>query len=239
VSFRHPTLTARMAAAVDDLSGGRLVLGLGAGWQAREHHNYGWKLLDLAGRFARFEEGLHVISSLLHSDTPLDYAGQYYQLREAILLPRPRRLGGPPIMIGGNGAKLTLPLVARYASEWNAVFIAAAQVAALNPLLDACLAEAGRAPGSVRRSLMTGCVFGRDAAEVQRNFTTVGNLAAGNLEQDWQERRVIVGEAGAIVEQLGRLAQLGIYRVLLQWLDLDDLDGLEALAARVLPQVAG
>jgi alkanesulfonate monooxygenase SsuD/methylene tetrahydromethanopterin reductase-like flavin-dependent oxidoreductase (luciferase family) len=98
--------------------------------------------------------------------------------------------------------------------------------------------ENGRQPSEVRRSLLTGCVFGRDAAEVERNFTKVGSLAAGNLLDDWHEHRVIVGEPNAIVEQLGKLEQIGIYRVMLQWLDLDDLDGLEALAALVLPQLA-
>ena len=238
VSFRHPTMTARMAAAVDDLSGGRLVLGLGAGWQEREHHNYGWDLLDVPKRFARFEEGLKIISTLLNSDEPASFDGRYYHLNEAILLPRPQRAGGPPIMIGGKGPKLTLPLVARYANEWNAVFIAATQIADLNHRLDELIAKNGRKPSEVRRSLMTGCVFGRDAAEVQSNFTKVGSLAAGNLLDDWHEHRVIVGEPNAIVEQLGRLEQIGIYRVMLQWLDLDDLDGLEAFAALVLPQLA-
>ena len=238
VSFRHPTMTARMAAAVDDLSGGRLVLGLGAGWQEREHHNYGWDLLDVPKRFTRFEEGLKIISTLLNSDEPASFDGRYYQLNEAILLPRPQRAGGPPIMIGGKGPKLTLPLVARYANEWNAVFVAATQITDLNLRLDELIVENGRQPSEVRRSLMTGCVFGRDAAEVQSNFTKVGSLAAGNLLNDWHEHRVIVGEPNAIVEQLGKLEQIGIYRVMLQWLDLDDLDGLEALAALVLPQLA-
>lgn len=103
VSFRHPTLTARMAAAVDDLSGGRLTLGLGAGWQEREHANYGWELLDVAARFARFEEGLEVITRLLQSDMPVDFTGAYYRLRDAILLPRPARPGGPPSSSGGTG----------------------------------------------------------------------------------------------------------------------------------------
>ncbi|MEZ4517315.1 MAG: TIGR03560 family F420-dependent LLM class oxidoreductase [Chloroflexota bacterium] len=123
VSFRHPTMTARMAAAVDDLSGGRLHLGLGAGWQVREHTNYGWDLLDIPARFERFEEGLEVVSRLLQSDTPVDFSGDYYQLHDAILLPRPQRPGGPPILIGGNGPKRTLPLVVRYAQEWNGVFV--------------------------------------------------------------------------------------------------------------------
>jgi F420-dependent oxidoreductase-like protein len=112
VSFRHPPMTARVAAAVDDLSGGRLQLGLGAGWQEREHTNFGMDLLELGPRFTRFTEALEVISSLLKSDEPVSFIGEYYQLREAILLPRPQRPGGPPIIIGGNGPQRTLPLVA-------------------------------------------------------------------------------------------------------------------------------
>jgi alkanesulfonate monooxygenase SsuD/methylene tetrahydromethanopterin reductase-like flavin-dependent oxidoreductase (luciferase family) len=103
VSFRQPTMTARMASAVDDLSGGRLTLGLGAGWQEREHHNYGWDLLEIGPRFARFEEGLRIITQLLRGETPFDFNGDYCQLHEAILLPRPQRPNGPPILIGGSG----------------------------------------------------------------------------------------------------------------------------------------
>ena len=105
VSFRQPTMTARMAAAVDDLGNGRLTLGLGAGWQVREHHNFGWDLLDLEGRFARWEEALQIISHLLQKDEPLDFNGAYYQLHEAVVLPQTQCPGGPPILIGGNGPR--------------------------------------------------------------------------------------------------------------------------------------
>ena len=135
-SFRHPAFTARMACAVDDLSGGRLTVGVGAGWQEREHRHFGFDLLDVRRRFACFEEGLQVITRLLKSDTPVDFNGTYYQLNEAILLPRPRRPGGPPLLIGGNGVERTLPLVARFAKEWNAVFLPAAKFAASNRRLD-------------------------------------------------------------------------------------------------------
>jgi F420-dependent oxidoreductase-like protein len=231
VSFRQPTMTARMASAVDDLSGGRLTLGLGAGWQVREHHNYSWNLLDIPRRFARFEEGLQIISQLLHSDTPFDFNGEFYQLHEAILLPRPQRPNGPPILIGGNGLQRTLPLVAQYAQEWNAVFISADKFAELNPQLDQLLIKNGRRPEEVRRSLMTECVFGRDEVELQRKLQ--GRPSAGELRQ----LGPIVGTSAEIVEQIGRLATLGVQRVMLQWLDLDDLDGLEALARSVLPQL--
>jgi F420-dependent oxidoreductase-like protein len=231
VSFRQPTMTARMASAVDDLSGGRLTLGLGAGWQEREHRNYGWELLDIPRRFVRFQEGLEIITQLLHSEQPIDFSGEFYQLHEAILLPRPQRLGGPPILIGGNGRQRTLPLVARYADEWNAVLIAADKFAELNPQLDQLLVENGRRPEEVRRSLMTELVFGRDEAELRRKLQ--GRPTAKELRQLGR----IVGTPAEIVEQLGRLATLGVQRVMLQWLDLDDMDGLEALARTVLPQL--
>ena len=103
VSFRHPALTARMAVAVDDLSEGRLILGLGAGWQEREHLAYGFDLLDIDRRFVRFEEGLVVISQMLGSEHPVNFEGEFFHLRDAVLLPRPLRHAGPPILIGGNG----------------------------------------------------------------------------------------------------------------------------------------
>jgi alkanesulfonate monooxygenase SsuD/methylene tetrahydromethanopterin reductase-like flavin-dependent oxidoreductase (luciferase family) len=224
-------MTARMAGAVDDLSGGRLTLGLGAGWQEREHHNYGWDLLDIPGRFARFEEGLEIITRLLHRDTPFDFSGQFYQLHEAILLPRPQRADGPPVLIGGNGAQRTLPLVARYADEWNAVFRPAAKIAELSSQLDGLLEQNGRRADEVRRSLMTELVFGRDEAEVQRKLR--GRESAEELRQMGR----VVGTPAEIVEQLGRLSEVGVQRVMLQWLDLDDLDGLEAMAQTVLPQL--
>lgn len=230
VSFRHPTQTARMASAVDDLAGGRLHLGLGAGWQEREHRNYGRDLLAVSRRFARFTEGLEVITRLLHSDEPVAFSGEFYRLEEAILLPRPQRRGGPPIVIGGNGPKLTLPLTARYADEWNAVFVTPSAFADLNAQLDTLLAEQGRAPATVRRSLMTGLAFGRNDAEVQARLK-------GRDAEALRQRGVVIGAPAEVVEQLGQFAEAGVQRVMLQWLDLDDLDGLEALATTVLPQL--
>jgi F420-dependent oxidoreductase-like protein len=230
VSFRQPTMTARMAAAVDDLSGGRLTLGLGAGWQEREHTNYGWDLLDVPARFARFEEGLEIVTRLLNSDTPIDFEGAYYRLREAILLPRPQRPGGPPILIGGNGPKRTLPLAARYATEWNAVYVSPARFAELNGRLDDLLAETGRKPATVRRSLMTGTLFGRDEAEVERKLAARNRTAA-----EMREIGVAVGTGSALIDQLGQWQAAGVQRIMLQWLELDNIDGLEALAAAILP----
>ena len=233
VSFRQPTMTARMASAVDDLSNGRLHLGLGAGWQEREHYNYGWDLLDMNGRFARFEEGLQIISHLLQNDEPLDFDGAYYQLHEAVLLPRPQRPGGPPILIGGNGPKRTLPLAAKYANEWNGVYIPPQTFAERSELLDEMLVANGRQPSEVRRSLMTGLVFGRDQADLDAKLGQ-RTLSADEL----RERGLVVGTGNELVAQLEAFAEAGVQRIMLQWIDLDDMAGLEKLGTAVLHQVS-
>ncbi len=232
VSFRQPTMTARMASAVDDLSGGRLILGLGAGWQEREHHNYSWDLLDLPARFARYEEGVQIIKHLLQNEEPLDFDGEYYQLHEAVVLPRSKRTGGPPIMLGGNGTKRTLPMVAKYATEWNGMPISADKFSKRNVILDELLQKNGRQPEEVRRSLMAGCWFSEDDTAVQNK------LSERNLTmKDAIARGLVVGTGSQIVDQLGRFAEAGVQRIMLQWIDLDDMDGLEAMAKAVLPQL--
>lgn len=229
LSFRNPIMTARQASAVDDLSRGRLTLGLGAGWQGREHANYGFDLLDLGYRFKRFEEGVQIISHLLMHDTPLTFNGEFYHIDDAVLLPRPQRR--VPILIGGNGEKRTLPLVARYASEWNATFQTPESFARLNAHLNELLAENDEEPRLVRRSMMTGCVFGKDDNALKEKVT-----ARGQIFGQLRERGIITGTASQVVDQLGELSEVGVQRVMLQWLDLDDIDGLEALARDVLPK---
>jgi F420-dependent oxidoreductase-like protein len=233
MSFRDPTMTARMAAAVDDLSGGRLTLGLGAGWQEREHKNYGWDLLSIRERFVRFEEGLEVIKKLFNSEEPIEFYGEYYQVCDAILLPRPIRTGGPPILIGGNGPKRTLPLVAQFAYEWNAVFIKPDEFQHLNSELNILMKAENRLPESVRWSLMTGCIFGLDTKQVELKvkLRTGGKFSIGELKS----RGMVVGTPEEVISQLESFANVGVQRIMLQWLDLNDIDGLEALAREVIP----
>lgn len=229
VSFRNPVITAWTAAAIDDLSGGRLHLGLGAGWQEREHRSYGFDLLDVDGRFRRFREALEVITRLLRSDEPTAFDGEFYHLEDALLLPRPKRPGGPPIVIGGNGPRRTLPLVAEFADEWNAVSATAERYANLSGELDGLLEARGRSRDAVRRTLMTRVVVGRSEAEVLRKLNGDPQALRG--------RGVVFGEPAAIVDQLGRLGEAGVTRVMAQWLDMDDIDGLELLGAEVLPKL--
>jgi F420-dependent oxidoreductase-like protein len=230
VSFRHPVITAWTASAVDSLASGRLRLGIGAGWLEREHETYGFDLLDTHRRFARFEEGLQVITWLLRSEEPVSFDGEFYRLHDAVLTPRSPRPGGPPIVIGGNGPRRTLPLAARYADEWNALFVRPERFAELNVRLDELLREYGRPPERVRRTVMTRGVFGRTNADVERKL-------AGRPAQELRDDGIIVGTAPEVVEQLGRLAEAGVQRVMLQWLETEDIDGLEAMAQSVLPEL--
>jgi len=186
VSFRDPVITAWTASAVDDLSGGRLRLGIGAGWQEREHRVFGYDLLELDDRFTRFAEGLEVISRLLRSDEPVSFHGRFYHLDGAQLLPRPARPGGPPLVIGGNGPKRTLPLAARYAGEWNAVGVTATGFAALNGHLDALLKVEKRQPDEVRRTLLTRVILGA-------THTEIAQRAGGRSVEELEERGALIG----------------------------------------------
>ncbi len=223
VTFRHPAMLVRMAAAVDDLSGGRLVFGMGAGWNEREHRQFGVPFPPLPERYAKFQEALEVTTRLLREDKPVTYNGKHFPLDGAVLLPRPLRRGGPPILIGGNGPKLTLPLVARYADEWNGVFISPATYRERSGLLNELLARQGRKPQAVKRSLMTEVVFGETDAAFK------AKLGQRDTEN------IIAGTPSQVIDRIGAYVEAGVERFMLQWLDLDDLDGIEKLAKSVLP----
>lgn len=230
VSFRHPVITAWQAGAVDDLSGGRLRLGVGAGWQEREHDAFGFDLLDMPGRFARFEEGLRAMTGLLRAGDGevVSLTGDFYNLDGAAISPRGANPGGPAIVIGGNGPRRTLPLVARYADEWNAVFVDGEKFSELSGELDGMLKEEGREPSSVRRTLMTRAFYGRDEAEVEA-------VTGDRSRDEVREEGLLVGTAREIAEQLRGLEEAGVERVMLQWMETEDLGRMESFAAEVLP----
>lgn len=236
VTFRHPALTVRYAAGVDDLSGGRLVLGLGAGWQEREHKKFGIPFHDVPTRFEMFTDALEITARLLLTDGLVSYDGKHFSLDEAILLPRPTRPGGPPILIGGNGPKLTLPLVAKYADEWNAVFLPLGTWEERSELLDEMLKEHGREPSDVKRSIMTRCILGKDEADLKTKLAEIGERMNAEVSvEGLLARGFFVGTPSMLVDQLGRYVEAGMERFMLQWIDMDDIEGLEIIARDVLP----
>jgi F420-dependent oxidoreductase-like protein len=244
VSFRHPTLLARQAAALDDLSGGRMILGVGAGWQEREHTHFGHDLGDISTRMERLQEALEVITRLLRSDEPVTFEGKHFQLREAILLPRPQRADGPSILIGGNGPKRTLPLAARYADIWNAVFTTPAMFRELSNQLDELLLKAGRQPGDVKRTLMLSLFYARDIPELERKYGELlqqpklsGKSLVEAIKTLQTERGLLAGTPEMLIEQINAYANAGVEELMLQWFDMDDIEGLQAFAETVLPRV--
>lgn len=173
---------------------------------------------------------------------PVSYTGRFFRLDEATLLPRPQRPGGPPILIGGNGIKRTLPLVARYASIWNGLSLSPQDFRERSAHLDTLLRAAGRQPAEVRRTMMNMLLFGRDQVELERRlapFRSNPELATLSLEQVVeklaQSGRALVGNAEQLRAQIQAYAQAGVDELMLQWFDLDDLDGLRAFARSVLP----
>ncbi len=244
LSFRNPAVLARQAASIDDLSGGRMILGVGAGWQEREHSLFGFELGDIETRMARFEEGLEVITRLLHSNEPVTFEGRFFQLRGATLLPRPSRPAGPPIMIGGNGIKRTLPLVARFANIWNCLGLTPEAFRDRSQRLDTLLLEQGRQPNEVKRTMMTTLYFGRDMEELDRRLSwrlNVPEMADRPLievlETLHSSGQAIVGTPDMVIKQIQAYADAGVQELMLQWFDQDDIEGLRAFSESVLPQV--
>jgi F420-dependent oxidoreductase-like protein len=225
-TFRHPGPLAISVAEVDAMSGGRVELGLGAGWYEAEHRAYGIPFPSLGERFDRLAEQLEIIDGLWTTKAGETYAfaGRHYQLSDSPALPKPVQSPRPPIIIGGTGAKRTPALAARFADEFNVPFTPFAEVAPVYDRVRAACAAAGR-PVPVFSAAVT-VVCGRTDAEISRRFEA-SNRPAG----------AVVGTPDAVVDALSRYAEAGASRLFLQVLDLNDLDHVELLAAEVAPQL--
>lgn len=228
-TFRLPGPLAIAVAQVDQMSGGRIELGLGAGWFETEHAAYGIPFPSTRERFDRLEEQLAVITGLW--ETPegqtFSYSGPHYQLTGSPALPKPAQRPRPPVILGGAGPRRTPRLAARYADEFNIPFVGLAQTeAAYGRVRDAC-AEAGRDPASIRLSAAQTVCCGKDDAEVARRAAAIGRPVED----------LFAGTPARLVDRLGEFGRAGADTFYLQVLDLSDLDHLELLASDVLPQV--
>jgi F420-dependent oxidoreductase-like protein len=233
-TFRLPGPLAIAVAQVDQMSGGRVEFGLGAGWFETEHRAYGIPFLgSFPERFDRLEEQLAVLTGLW--ETPpgetFSYDGEHYQLADSPALPKPAQRPRPPVLVGGVGRRRTPALAARHADEFNVPFHNLEPTTAAFGRVRAACDAAGRAADSMRYSAAQVVCVGRDEAEIRRRADAIG--------RDVDELRTngLGGSPQEVVDKIGTFHEAGSSRMYLQVLDLSDLDHLALIADEVAPKV--
>jgi len=234
-TFRHPSVLARCAATADEISGGRVTLGIGAGWMEREHEAYGFDFATAQVRVARLAEQVEIIHGLLHEDR-VDFEGQHYRLQDAPGLGRPDL----PILVGGSAKPGTTGPAVRFADEYNTLFANDDEVRARKRTLDDACERAGRDPATLRYSLMAPCVVGRGERELRESARHVG-ARFGRTPEGVLERYREYGPVGTVeqvIERLKQVEELGFERVMLQHLAHEDLDTVALIGRELAPAVA-
>lgn len=233
-TFRYAGPLAVSVAQVDQMSGGRVDFGIGAGWYEKEHEAYGIPFPTLKDRFELLEETLDVITGLWR--TPVgehfDYDGKHVQIKNSPALPKPHQVGGPPILMGGVGKKKTPALAARFASEFNIPFQSAEETKEVFGRVRQACADIDRDPNELTYSNALVLCCGRDEAEIAKRAAAIGRDVAELRENG------LAGTPSELVDKLGAFAEAGSERMYLQTLDLSDLDHLELVASEVMPQLA-
>jgi F420-dependent oxidoreductase-like protein len=232
-TFRLPGPLAVTVAQVDQMSGGRVEFGLGAGWYEAEHAAYGIPFPPLGERFDVLEEQLEIITGLWGTaeGETFSFSGAHYRLSDSPALPKPAQRPRPPVLIGGAGPRRTPRLAARFADEFNAGFRSVADSAAgFARVREACEA-AGRLPATMTFSVAQTVCCGKDEAEFRRRAAVIGREPAEIRQHG------LAGTPGEVAAKIGEFAEIGAERVYLQVLDLSDLDHLALIASDVAPQV--
>ncbi|MEA2828420.1 MAG: hypothetical protein QOG43_2859 [Actinomycetota bacterium] len=225
-TFRHPSVLAKMVVTADHVSGGRVELGIGAGWHEPEHRAYGFPFPPPTTRLDVLEEQIEIIRRSWDPE-PFDFHGRHYQLEACDPRPKPLRQPHPNLIVGGSGGPRSVALAARWADEYNTVFPSPEVCRERRRKVDDAWQEAGRDPTTATFSVMTGCVVGIDADDLrQRTRRTMDRHHAEGTEPDWlAEKRPewIVGTVGEAVDQLRQLELAGVQRVMLQHQTNDDV----------------
>ena len=232
-TFRLPGVLAIQAAQVDQMSGGRLEVGLGAGWFEAEHAAYGIPFPPVAERFDRLEEQLAILTGLWRTPAgeTFDFTGQHYVLKDSPALPKP--VQSPlPLVMGGMGKRRTPELAARYATEFNLPFVPVEDVRTQYGRVRAACAAIGRDAGELAWSAALVVCVGGDEAEVRRRAAAIGR------EPDELRANGLAGSPAEVVEKVATYAEAGVQRLYLQVMDLSDLAHLELIASDVAPQLA-
>jgi F420-dependent oxidoreductase-like protein len=225
-TFRHPSVLAKNVVTVDHISGGRVELGLGAGWHEGEHRAHGFEFPATPTRMERLAEQLEIVTRSWSEDA-LSFQGRHYQLQDLRALPKPVQRPRPALLVGGGAGPKSLALAARFADEYNVTGLPLEELPERRARQLDAWREAGRDPGTARMSLMTTAVVGRDQAEVEQRVGRV--LAVTGSDDSVAEvadarPNWVLGTVDQVVGQLQALEAAGISRVMLQHLDHADVE---------------
>lgn len=237
VTFRHPSNLAKLVASADEISDGRIELGLGAGWHEGEHEAHGFPFPSTRVRVDILEEQLQVILGAW-TETPFSFTGEHYRLHQLDARPKPVQRPHPPLIMGGNAGPRSAALAARFADEYNAAFLTVEDIKTRRQRIAQACERAGRDP--IPFSVMTGFVVGADRAEYERRAARVCERTGADHQafiadppETW-----IAGTVDQALEQLGRLREAGVRRVMCQNLLHDDLDVVALIGSELAPQLA-
>ena len=230
VTFRHPSALAKLVTTADHVSGGRVELGLGAGWNEREHAAYGFPFPPLKVRMDMLAEQLEIVHGQWTA-SPFSFAGEHYRLEELDAQPKPVQTPHPPLLMGGQAGPRAAALAARWADEYNTVFAGFDDVVARKGRIEAACEAAGRDPIPV--SLMTGVLVGRDRAEYEDRRRLLAERVGTEPGEIW-----LTGSVEEVAERLGAFRDAGLRRVMCQQLLHDDLDMLALIGEVLAPHVA-
>jgi F420-dependent oxidoreductase-like protein len=236
-TFRHPSVLARMAVTVDHISGGRLDVGMGAGWYEREHTAHGFPFLDAKQRFDLFAEQVEIVVRSWTEDR-FDHAGPAYELHDQAALPRPLQDPHPPLVLGGTVRPRFAALAARFATEVNTLGATNDELRERKSRLDRACEAAGRDPSTLGYSVMTACFVGTDDSEVvERVGRFLATRGEGDPKAVLEERRDrwLVGAVDEVAGRIEELRGLGVTRVFLQHLNHADDEMVRLVGDRLLP----
>jgi len=240
-TFRHPAVLAKSAATVDHVSGGRVEVGLGAGWHEPEHAAYGFPFPPLGERMDVLAEQLEVVRGLW-ADGPFAFRGSHYALAEHDDRPKPLQRPGPPLIMGGEARPRSARLAARFADEYNTVYPSVEQCRERRAALSAACEAAGRDPASLPFSVMTAVVVGADEAAFRERAVALARRGGEDLDPDAAVAALppawITGTPEQAADQLRALEAAGVERVMLQHLLHEDLETVRLLGERLAPLVA-
>ncbi len=243
VTFRHPSVLAKSLATIDHISGGRVELGLGAGWNEAEHAAYGFPFPELSTRMELLEEQLEIVHRQWTEDS-VSFDGRHYRLDNCPALPKPLQRPHPPIIVGGMAGPRSAALAVRFADEYNTLLASVEDCRERKARLVEACERAGRDPGTLSLSLMATCVLGADRAEIVervRRVLRVWGADDQDPEQVLAERAAhwVAGTPAEVVEQLHALEGAGVRRVYLQHLVHADVDMVALLGEEVVPAMEG